>query len=37
MFKGPIQDILFYDLGLFGIDETIGLDVVEINDGQLDK
>ena len=27
MFKGPIQDILFYDLGLFGIDETIGLDV----------
>ena len=27
MFKGPIQDILFYDFGLFGIDETIGLDV----------
>ena len=27
MFKGPIQDILYYDLGLFGIDETFGLDV----------
>lgn len=27
LFKGPIQDILYYDLGLFGIDETMGLDV----------
>ncbi|WP_051614394.1 phosphatidylglycerophosphatase A family protein [Acholeplasma equifetale] len=27
LFKGPIQDILYYDLGLFGIDETIGLDI----------
>ena len=27
MFKGPIQDILYYDLGLFGVDETFGLDV----------
>lgn len=26
-FKGPIQDILYYDLGLFGIDEVIGLDI----------
>lgn len=27
MFKGPIQDILFEDLGLFGIDEVLGLDI----------
>ncbi len=27
MFKGPIQDIIYEDLGLFGIDETMGLDV----------
>lgn len=27
LFRGPIQDILYYDLGLFGIDETFGLDV----------
>lgn len=27
MFKGPIQDILFYDLGLFGVDELIGLEI----------
>lgn len=27
LFKGPIQDIIFYDLGVFGIDETFGLDV----------
>ncbi len=27
MFKGPIQDILYYDLGLFGIDEVVGLDI----------
>ncbi len=26
-FKGPIQDILYHDLGLFGIDEVIGLDI----------
>ena len=26
-FKGPIQDILFYDLGLFGIDEIVGLEI----------
>ncbi len=27
MFKGPIQDILLSDLGLFGIDELVGLDI----------
>ncbi len=27
MFKGPIQDILYHDLGLFGIDEVLGLDI----------
>lgn len=27
MFQGPIQDIIYEDLGLFGIDETMGLDV----------
>ena len=26
-FRGPIQDILFYDLGLFGIDEVLGLEI----------
>ncbi len=26
-FKGPIQDILHEDFGLFGIDETLGLDL----------
>jgi phosphatidylglycerophosphatase A len=26
-FSGPIQDIIEYDLGLFGADETIGLDI----------
>ena len=26
-FEGPIQDIIYEDLGLFGIDETMGLDV----------
>lgn len=26
-FRSPIQDILYYDLGLFGIDETLGLDL----------
>jgi len=27
LFKGPIQDIIHDDLGLFGVDETMGLDV----------
>lgn len=27
LLKGPIQDIIYEDLGLFGIDETMGLDV----------
>lgn len=27
LFKGPIQDILTSDLGLFGIDELFGLDI----------
>lgn len=27
MFKGPIQDILYHDLGLFGIDELVGLNI----------
>ena len=27
MFQGPIQDILSSDLGLFGIDELVGLDI----------
>ena len=27
LFQGPIQDIIHDDLGLFGIDETMGLDV----------
>jgi len=26
-FEGPIQDIIYEDLGLFGIDEVLGLDV----------
>lgn len=26
-FRSPIQDILYEDLGLFGIDETLGLDL----------
>ncbi len=30
MFKGPIQDILYYDYGLFGLDETLGLDVARL-------
>ena len=43
MFKGPIQDILYYDLGLFGIDELIGLNIAgnygvigETNFGDID-
>ncbi len=27
LFEGPIQDIIYEDLGLFGVDETLGLDV----------
>ncbi len=27
LFRGPIQDILYHDLGLFGIDEVVGLDI----------
>lgn len=30
MFKGPIQDILYYDYGLFGLDEVLGLDVARL-------
>ena len=30
MFKGPIGDILYYDYGLFGLDETLGLDVARL-------
>lgn len=30
LFQGPIQDILYYDLGLFGLDETLGLDVARL-------
>ena len=26
-FEGPIQDVLFYDLGLFGVDEVLGLEI----------
>ena len=26
-FKGPIQDLLFHDLGLFGVDEVLGLEI----------
>lgn len=26
-FRGPIQDILFHDLGLFGVDEVLGLEI----------
>lgn len=29
-FKGPIQDILRYDLGVFGIDEIFGLDIARL-------
>jgi len=29
-FKGPIQDILYYDYGLFGLDEVLGLDVARL-------
>ena len=30
MFEGPIQDIIEADLGLFGVDEVLGLDVARI-------
>ena len=30
MFEGPIQDIIEQDLGLFGIDEVLGLDIARI-------
>ena len=30
MFKGPIQDILMQDLGVFGVDEIFGLDIARL-------
>lgn len=30
MFKGPIQDIMRYDLGVFGVDEILGLDLARL-------
>ena len=30
MLKGPIQDIINYDLGVFGIDEIFGLDIARL-------
>ena len=30
MFKGPIQDIMRYDLGVFGVDEVLGLDLAKL-------
>jgi phosphatidylglycerophosphatase A len=30
LFRGPIQDILKYDLGVFGIDEVMGLDIARL-------
>lgn len=30
MFEGPIQDIIEQDLGLFGVDEVLGLDIARI-------
>jgi phosphatidylglycerophosphatase A len=30
MFKGPIQDIMRADLGVFGIDEILGLDIARL-------
>ncbi len=29
-FKGPIQDIMRYDLGVFGVDEILGLDLAKL-------
>ncbi len=30
MFKGPIQDIMRYDLGVFGVDEILGIDLARL-------
>ena len=30
LFKGPIQDIIFNDLGVFGVDEIFGLDIARL-------
>lgn len=30
MFKGPIQDIMRFDLGVFGVDEILGLDIARL-------
>ncbi len=30
MFKGPIQDIMRYDLGVFGVDEILGIDIARL-------
>lgn len=30
LFKGPIQDIMNYDLGVFGVDEIFGLDIARL-------
>ena len=30
LFEGPIQDIIEQDLGLFGVDEVLGLDVARL-------
>ena len=30
MFRGPIQDILMQDLGVFGVDEIFGLDIARL-------
>ena len=30
LLKGPIQDIISYDLGVFGIDEIFGLDIARL-------
>lgn len=29
-FRGPIQDIMRYDLGVFGVDEILGLDLAKL-------
>lgn len=29
-FEGPIQDIMSYDLGVFGVDEIFGLDIARL-------
>lgn len=29
-FQGPIQDIMSYDLGVFGVDEIFGLDIARL-------